>query len=259
MYRIVPLDVGDMEIDRSQVVLGAIPGVMETEKLIAYYIEGDSLKALVDCGPPTMEKAGEWYNFSPLVRARQSESQRIENALGNAAGVTPREIDLVILTHLHWDHAGEVDKFVNAQVVVSQTEFNYAMNPLPRSYKGYLALQTGTMPPFLKAIKQIRTVRMEEKRIRDGITVIPTPGHTPGSISVVVETARGSQVITGDAVNAYENIKGDERQGLKYHMIGIYTNQIEAWESFELIDEKVGGDHSRVLPGHDTAVFGGQL
>lgn len=256
MYKIVPLDVGDMEIDKSQVVLGALPGVMEAEKLIAYYIEGESHRILVDCGPPTMASEEEWFAFTPLVKARQSSSQRLENALKDGAGVTPSDIDLLILTHLHWDHAGEVDRFVNAQIIVSDTEFNYAMNPLPRAYKGYLALQTGTMPPFLKAIKQIKTVKMREGQIRKGIAVIPTPGHTPGSISVVVETDHGTHVITGDAVNSYENINGSEQQGQKYNMIGIYTNQIEAWESFELIDDKVGYDHSRVLPGHDVAVFG---
>ena len=55
---------------------------------------------------------------------------------------------------------------------------------LPRAHKGYLALQTGIIPPFVKAIKNIRTVKMKEKKVEEGITVIPTPGHTPGSISV---------------------------------------------------------------------------
>jgi glyoxylase-like metal-dependent hydrolase (beta-lactamase superfamily II) len=234
MYSIVPLDVGDLEIDRSQVVLGAMPGVMEAEKLLAYYIEGDSLRILVDSGPPFQkEKTEQWYSFNPLIRARQSESQRIENALKKTAAVTPKDIDLVIVTHLHWDHAGQLDQFVNSEIIVSDAELSYAINPLPRSYRGYLAFQAGMIPPFTKVMKNIRTVKMKEKKVRDGITVIPTPGHTPGSISVCVETFHGQYVITGDAVNSFENIIGDPQQGIKYNMIGIYTNQIEAWESFE--------------------------
>jgi len=46
-------------------------------------------------------------------------------------------------------------------------------------------------------------------------------------------------------VNSYENIKGDPANGVKYNMIGIYTNQIEVWESFESIHEQVGGDYPR--------------
>ncbi|HXX54219.1 MAG TPA: N-acyl homoserine lactonase family protein [Thermodesulfovibrionales bacterium] len=257
MYSIVPLDVGDLEMDRSQVVFGTMQGVVEAEKLIVYYIEGGSRRILVDTGPHSFEeKEGQWYNFTPLIRARQSKSQKLENALMDTVGITPKDIDLVILTHLHWDHAGQVDKFLNSEIIVSDVELNYAINPLPRAYKGYLALQTGIIPPFVKAIKKIRTVKMKEKKVVEGITVIPTPGHTPGSISVCVETSHGEYVITGDAVNSYENIKGDPKAGIKYHMIGIFSNQIEAWESFEMIDEKVGYDHSKVLPGHDSTVFG---
>ncbi len=244
-------------MDRSQLVLGAMPGVMEAKKLIVYYIEGGSRRILVDTGPHSFEvEEGQWYNSTPLIRVRQSKSQRLENALKDTVGVTPKDIDLVILTHLHWDHAGQVDKFPNSEIIVSDVELNYAFNPLPRAYKVYLALQAGIVPPFAKVIKNVRTVKMKEKKIIDGITVIPTPGHTPGSISVCVETSHGQYVITGDAVNSYENINGDLQGGIKYHMIGIVTNQIEAWESFETIDEKAGYDHSKVLPGHDCAVFG---
>jgi len=256
MYSITPLDVGDLEMDRSQVVLGAMPGVMESEKLIVYYMEGEGRKILVDTGPYSFEeKEGQWYNFTPLIRARQSKSQKLENALMDTIGITPKDIDVVILTHLHWDHAGQVDKFINSKIIVSDVELNYAFNPLPRAYKGYLALQTGITPPFIKVIKNIRTVKMKEKKIIEGITVFPTPGHTPGSISVCVDTSKGLYVITGDAVNSYENINSDPKSGTKYQMIGICTNQIEAWESFEIIDEKVGYDHSKILPGHDITVF----
>jgi N-acyl homoserine lactone hydrolase len=257
MYSIIPLDVGDLEMDKSQVILGDTSRVIEKEKLIAYYIKGNSQRILVDTGPhPLGVKGDEWFTFTPLIRSRQSDSQLLENVLKHRLGLSPDDIDLVILTHLHWDHAGGIDKFRKSEIIVSERELNFAMNPiLPRSLKGYLAFQAGMTPPFSKVMKNIKTVKMREKKIRDGIRVIPTPGHTPGSIAVCVDTSKGTYVITGDAVNSYENINGNPKLGFKYNMLGIYMNQIEAWESFEAIDEQVGGDHSRVLPGHDVTIF----
>ena len=52
------------------------------------------------------------------------------------AGVKPEEIDIVVLTHLHWDHVGDVDKFPNAEFIVSQEELRFALDPIPCSLCG---------------------------------------------------------------------------------------------------------------------------
>lgn len=85
--------------------------------------------------------------------------------------------------------------------------------------------------------------------------MIPLPGHTPGSIGVVVDTEKGLHVIAGDAVNKYGNLKGVPEERQPYLMTGIYTDMSAMWRSFELIDEIVDHDLSRVIPGHDPLVF----
>jgi len=78
-------------------------------------------------------------------------------------------------------------------------------------YVAYEALQLGMEPIFLKVIERIKTVEMRETQIVEGVKTIPLPGHTPGSIGVVVETEKGPHVITGDAVSKYGNLKGDPK------------------------------------------------
>lgn len=160
-----------------------------------------------------------------------------------------------MLTHLHWDHVGDVTKFPNAQFIVSKEELRFALDPPPCSYVHYEALQLGMEPKFLKIMDRMKTVDMKEKEIVEGVRVIPLPGHSPGSMGVVVETERGPYVIAGDAVPKYGNLKGSPEERQPFLMSGIYTSMVAMWKSFELIDEIVKHDFSRVIPGHDPLVF----
>ena len=49
-------------------------------------------------------------------------------------GLTPRDIDMVVLTHAHWDHMLNVDLFTNADILVSGNERRYANAPDPRDW-----------------------------------------------------------------------------------------------------------------------------
>lgn len=180
--------------------------------------------------------------------------QEIEKQLAKA-GVKPEEIEIVVLTHLHWDHVGNVTKFPNAQFIVSQEELRFALDPFPCLYMSYSALQAGMKPEFLKVIERIKTVEMKEKKIVDGVRLIPLPGHTHGSMGVVVETEKGPYVIAGDAVAKYRNLEGAPGERQPYLMSGIYTDMKDMWRSYEIIDEIVGHDYSKVIPGHDPLVF----
>ncbi|MHB8985095.1 MAG: hypothetical protein ACYC38_04070, partial [Eubacteriales bacterium] len=90
---------------------------------------------------------------------------------------------------------------------------------------------------------------MEEQEVLPGITI--TPRHTPGSISVLVNTSEGPYVITGDAVACYEKLEGDPAKGLKYIPTGIYTDLIAMWNSMALIHSKALFKKDHVLPGHE--------
>lgn len=249
---IVPLDLGDFVSDKSIFILRKGFGEKEAGKRIAAYIGGAAKKILVDTGGAGPEKILKYHPYSKPIPPKPE--QDIVKQLAKA-GVSPEEIDIVVLTHLHWDHVGNVTKFPNAQFIVSQEELRFALAPPPCLYVPYEALQLGMEPEYLKVIDRIITVEMREKEIVEGVRLIPLPGHTPGSIGVVVDTEKGPYVIPGDAAARFWNLEGDPKERQPYFLSGIYTDMLAMWKSLERIDEIVGHDFSKVIPAADPLVF----
>ena len=87
------------------------------------------------------------------------------------------------------DHMELAHKFKNAKFIVQKKELEFAMNPHPIEAVSYFDKS------FYKGL-DIETIE-GEKQIVDGITVIPTPGHSVGTQSVAIDTAKGKAIITG--------------------------------------------------------------
>jgi N-acyl homoserine lactone hydrolase len=109
------------------------------------------------------------------------------------AGLTPDDINTVVLTHSHWDHVLNADVFKKAEFLLHPNEIEYAKAPHPKDW---------ATPEYTWSILErcnIREVR-EGDLVDEGIRVIATPGHTRGSISLVVEQPDGSIAVCGDAL-----------------------------------------------------------
>lgn len=171
----------------------------------------------------------------------RTEAQIPRNAL-SAAGVDPSDVEIVILTHLHWDHAGNCDLFPQARIIVQEEEMRYAIAPGRFFRKAYLAPESGwPLPPYL--VPNIVTVR-GEKTLAPGLRVVPAPGHTPGSQAVLVDTDRGTYCVAGDAMMVFENLEEDSPPG-------FHVDVDKSLDSLDSLRQLA----SKVLPSHDYSVF----
>jgi glyoxylase-like metal-dependent hydrolase (beta-lactamase superfamily II) len=136
-----------------------------------------------------------------LVRGRRnilvdtSHVGRRENLLQGLERLQLRlsDIDLVVLTHAHWDHMLNVDLFKDTPIMLSRTELDYAHAPHAEDW---------ATPGYAGAIldrHKVQTVG-EGQEIDDGVWVMETPGHTWGSVTVAVQLSDGVAGIVGDAV-----------------------------------------------------------
>ncbi|WP_328883283.1 MBL fold metallo-hydrolase [Streptomyces sp. NBC_00299] len=115
------------------------------------------------------------------------------NALA-AHGLGAEDIDTVVLTHAHWDHVQNIDLFPQATLVLHPDERRYAHTPHANDWA------TPAWTGLLLEQLPVREVTDGEEII-PGVDVIGLPGHSPGSIGVVVQTERGRATITGDALH----------------------------------------------------------
>ena len=128
-----------------------------------------------------------------------------------AAGVDPKQIDTIIISHFHGDHIGGLltadgtPAFPNAEIKVPLNEWNYwlddvNMNKAPDGSN--LQNAHGNVRRVFNAIVGKNLTKYEwDKEIAPGITAIGTPGHTPGHTSFVIASGRDKLLVQADVTS----------------------------------------------------------
>lgn len=144
--------------------------------------------------------------FSPI---RVTEAGVVADQLRNR-GIAPTDIRMVVMTHLHFDHASGIGQFPSAEFVVERREYD--------AIKG--GLLKGYVPSHVEAASSWRKLDVAGAPPADGfdhvhdllgdgsIRLAFTPGHTDGHCSVLLETESGPALLTGDAAYARKSIEG---------------------------------------------------
>jgi N-acyl homoserine lactone hydrolase len=148
-------------------------------------------------------------------------------------GLTVDDIDVVVLSHAHWDHVQNADLFPRARVLMHTDEPAYTESPAPGDH--VTPLWTGLM---LRHIG-VQTVGDREP-IAPGVHTLHLPGHTAGSMGLTVETPDGVHVLSGDAVSSATALDWG-RCTVAHHDERLATASVEL----------VGTLADFVWPGHD--------
>lgn len=214
--------------------------------VFAFLVEGNGKKILVDTGMCDSERANKYHHPG----SHQEKGQAIFEQLASI-GISEQEIDTVILTHLHWDHASYLDHFKNAVFYVNEKELEFAEHPIPLYYKSYEA-------PELNIISSFANIKFQkcygEMEIFDGICVFETPGHSPGHMSVEVRTETGKYIIGGDCAFRLENFKPIPELHYDITPPGRFYNILETWRSLERVKNRAV-DLEHILLTHESGLL----
>jgi len=202
MFGVVPKPLWERRIpsdERNRIQLG----------MRCLLIEHPSGLVLIDTGAGNKESA-KFKDIYGLENDGAEGATMLEDGL-REIGVAPRDISLVINTHLHFDHAGgntrlgaggEVEiSFPNATYIIRRGELEYATHPNERTAASYF---DRNYVPVVSADKVEFVSR--EKEIVKGIRVVPTPGHTPFHQSILIESAGERAFYLGDLVPTHAHL-----------------------------------------------------
>jgi glyoxylase-like metal-dependent hydrolase (beta-lactamase superfamily II) len=163
-------------------------------------------------------------------------------------GIDSNRVTDLILSHLHWDHAGNLDTFGRATIHVQADEMAFCTGPAMQHKaisKIYAAegVQSIIVPLFDGRVNLIDG----DAELFPGISVFKVPGHTPGSQVIRVSTRRGDLVLASDAVHFWANL----HLRSPFPILDSFTQTLQ---SFVRIDSLTGGALDRIIPGHDPLV-----
>ncbi len=231
-FTVIPLNLGTLVRDKSGFTYLRDPGTKLSVPVIAYLVKDQGKLMLVDTGPDDPRETAAYHQ--PFFRTQAQQLLPVLTELN----VKPQDIAIVILTHLHWDHCYNTELFPNAEIIVQDIELSYAKNPLPIHRQAY-----DTAPIKDKKFTTING----DTRISNGVTALVTPGHSPGSQSVLLENGNRKILIASDTIPFYENWNSPSPipNGAHYNLADYYA-------TFDKM-KKLSVDY--VLPGHDQAVF----
>lgn len=201
------LRLGQLETPYEEMIPGRRDGSPYRFPVLAYLVvTGVGDRVLIDTGmhdghayDPAQTWAGTPYEQSivPLLAPHEGISARLLEL-----GITPDQITYVINTHLHFDHAGNNNLFLNAQMVVQTSQLRAAQER-PASF------------PHRYWDRVHRILEVDgDVDLLPGIELLSTPGHVPGHQSVVVHLDDSPDLIfTGDAILSEEFLQHDDWSG----------------------------------------------
>lgn len=164
-------------------------------------------------------------------------------------GIEASSVRDVIITHMHYDHAGNLELFPNARFHIQDDELAYVTG---RAMTHESLRSSFALDDVLEMVRLVYGDRVVfhagDEELAPGVHLHHIPGHTRGLQSVRVHSDRGWVVLASDAAHYYENIE----QGTPFSTLENLFLMLEGYRKLR----SLAPSDAHLVPGHDPAVLG---
>ena len=202
-----------------------------------WLVRNEARTVLVDCG---------FDRDRGAARNRFQDTDPLE--LLAQMGVRPEDVDHVVVTHMHYDHVGNVARFPNATVSLAREEYDFWCGP--ESDPGRLGtVVNANEVEIVRRLAREQRVRLVDgaEGLFPGLSVTRLGGHTPGQMMVEVGTGAGQVVLASDAAHYYEELEHDRP-------FSLFTSLPDMYRAYDVLRELAGRPRTTVVAGHDPRV-----
>src|SRR5438270_5056327 len=243
------LDLGDVELESSFLVLAHDCGVATQVPVFGYLILGGEIPVVVDTGFSQPEIMGN-LGMKGTYRGEQGLDKQLAKH-----GLTKADVGFILHTHLHIDHAGKDSEFpMDTVVVINRRELEFSVSGImgeqyPAEYCKHLVDRLHT--PGALRLLDLEDAGVEE--IIPGVRCEAAGGHTEGSMNVLVDTDEGTACICGDVIYDVVNQLNNPFLQVMHMDPALTGNHATLKRQEKAAIRKAVNSGRYVLPVHDRA------
>lgn len=163
-----------------------------------------------------------------------------------ALGIDIEAEQTIIVTHAHYDHIGNLDKFPKSQILIAQAEYDFWDSPMGRRAQFAWSTEDEEIDALRAAYAEGRVATFSGSiEVAPGIEVIEFGGHTPGVSVVKVKTADGNVLLASDTIHYYEEYEAD----LPFAYVADLPLMYAGFDRIRALVD--AGEIQHLVPGHD--------
>jgi len=200
-----------------------------------WLLEGTSKRILIDTGLGDLDEiTAMTKRYGVATYATRSRDQDLVAGLAGH-GLRPADVEVVVLTHVHFDHVGNNELFPNATFIVQRSEVPQGFAPARYcqfSYPEY-AYKLTSLTDRIQVIDG-------DFQIEPGVRLLNIGGHTPGTMAVVIDTDQGRVALAGDLMYNYRNLELNWPTGAFWDLQALMNGY-----------ERLRLEADIIVPGHD--------
>jgi glyoxylase-like metal-dependent hydrolase (beta-lactamase superfamily II) len=201
-----------------------------------------------------LRRAGETVlvdtGFGRAVGERRGRTSLVEpvDALARL-GVAPQRVSQVVVTHLHYDHIGNLASFPGAELVVHERELEFWCGPEGARAEHALHVEAAEIEHLLRARDEGRVrVLTGSGPVVAGVESMCVGGHSPGQLVLMVDGRDGPVLLASDAVHYYEELE----RGWPFAIFVHLDVMIAGYDVVRRLEAEHGVP---VVAGHDPLVM----